>query len=183
MNSVLQNLVPVATLILGYLLNVWVSSIESKRSQQMRRVADREKAYAIISSNLHSLFEAYRVITLNANLRRHISPVSKSNLNETINQDREDINTIAVKYDRLREVVFEQSLYLKPEILQSLIDLPLMDVRLRYDNLDMKTESEKIRFEEKHVDQLWSRAKTIMSQMRVELGLEPYPDEVLKMWR
>ena len=183
MNAILQSLIPVATLILGYLLNVWVGSIESKRNQKMRRIADREKAYAEISSNLHDLFETYRVITLNANLRRVTSPTSKNNLHETINRDFDDIKEIATKYDSLRQIVFKQSLFLKPEILQALIDLPLKDVRLRYENVDIDSDSDKIQFEEKHVDQLWSRAKAIMSQMRVELGLEPYPDDILKMWR
>jgi hypothetical protein len=42
---------------------------------------------------------------------------------------------------------------------------------------------EHVKFSEQHIDQMWSQAKKIMNEMRSELGLGPYPEDILKMWR
>jgi hypothetical protein len=176
MDSILQTLLPVLTLILGYLLNVWVGSLESRRNEKIRRVADKEKAYAKISAKIHEVFEKYRVTTLHSNMYAHAKMTNPDEFKE--------LKLVAEEFDELQKLVFEYSLYLNPTILQKLVDLQLVDFRAQVQNIMSKKETlESIEFKEKHADELWSKAKNIMSQMRIELGLEPYPDEILKMWR
>jgi hypothetical protein len=190
-NSTLQVLLPLFTLIIGYLLNIIASSIESQRSEKKRRIFDKEQAYAKISAKLHDLFETYRILTLNANLDR-IPLHSHNNSSEDITFTSKKYETLAyfeplrAKYNELRILVFNNSLYLKPNIIQKLVDLQLIDFRGKVDfifkSID-KDPIETIQFEEQHVDQLWSQAKEIMNEMRLELGLDPYPDSILKILR
>ena len=174
MDPLLQALLPVVTLILGYLINVWVGSIESKRDISRRRIADREKAYALIIAKLHELFETYRIRTL-----RTTSQIAGTPL-----WGPPDENKITEKYNELEALVYEHSLYLKPSIIQALINLKLSDFRTRVketrQDLDEVT---RIEFLEHHADNMWLKAKKIISEMRKQLGLEEYPDDLLNMWR
>jgi len=173
MDPLIQTLLPVATLVLGYLLNVWVGSIESKRDVTRRRIAEREKAYAQITAKLHELFEIYRIQTL-----RTTSQIAGTPL-----WGPPDENQIATKYDELETLVYSSSLYLKPSIIQGLVDLKLTDLRTRVQQGSQAENKVKhIQFLEKHADDMWLKAKKIISEMRKELGLEEYPDDLLKMW-
>lgn len=185
MDTILQTLLPVATLVIGYLLNVWVGSIESKRDVARRQTAEKEKAFAEISAKLHELFEAYRVETLRENTHR---------LYQSSMFGEPDHDLIPQQYDGLIALVFKHSLYLKPSIIQALVDLKLVDFRLRVKEIEKdRTNTDEqanrmqalkqVKFSEQHVDQMWSQAKKIMNEMRGELGLGSYPDGILKMWR
>lgn len=183
MDTFIKVLLPLITLVIGYSLNLFASSLESKRKERKRRIAEKEQAYAKISAKLHDVFETYRILTLEANMTRAPSPLGTTGEGNKIFYDRrKDIETIAAKYRELKTLVFEQSLYLKPEILQNLVDLSLADVRRRHGKRH-EDAWEEIEFEEQHVDQLWSDAKAVMNDMRLELGLDPYPDTIMKMWR
>jgi len=173
-NTLIQILLPIATLILGYLLNVWVGSIESKRDVARRRISDKEKAYAQITAKLHELFETYRLQTLKSTTE--IAGFSMFG--------KPDESEITKKYNELESLVYESSLYLKPSIIQALVDLKLTDFRTRVKQTsENQDKSEYIRFLEQHADYMWLKAKKIISEMRKELGLEEYPDDLLKMWR
>jgi len=171
-----QVLLPITTLVLGYALSLVASAIDSRRSEKRRRIADKERAYVLIFAKLHQMFEAYRRITLTANMDRMAGVGRLWSL--------EDNQGIAAYYDELEAVVFEQSLFLSAENLQRLLDLKLTDVRGRFRGEPTPAGSlDDVTCEEQRVDRLWSEAKAIMSDMRTEIGLDPYPEDVLKMWR
>lgn len=174
MDRLIETLFPVLTLVIGYLLNVWVGALESRRNVRARRVADKEKAYASISSKLHEIFDVYQQIV-------SLDNTYMFNQMENPKQSEGSLK-ISQKFSELKNLVFEQSLYLSPKIIQLLLDLESEDfIAIINFFSEIPTPSERIEFNTKHANELWSRAKNIMSQMRTELGLEPYPDEVLKI--
>jgi hypothetical protein len=176
MDPILQSLLPVGTLILGYFLNVWVGSIESGREVKRRRIAEKEKAYARILAKLHELFEEYRLQTL----RTTTQTAGYRMFGEP------DENVIPAHYADLEKIVYENSLYLRPSIIQALVDLKLTDFRTRVQHTSRgrdETQAERIQSLEQHADAMWVKAKAIISDMRKELGLEEYPKDLLRMWR
>jgi len=176
MSRYLETIIPIITLVLGYFLNVWVGSIESSREIKRRRVAEKEKAYAEITEKLHEIFEEYRINTLRAT-----STIAGTSIFGKPNE-----SLISQKYDELEKLVYKYSLYLKPSIIQSLVDLRLIDFRETVQNILGNPDAskiDKIEFLEKHADELWKKSKSIISKMRDELGLEKYPDDLLNPWR
>jgi len=172
METVFQSILPVFTLILGYMLNVWVGSVESRRDIRRRRIAEKEKAYGEISSKLHELFEKKRLNTLK----------ETSTLADVPIWGKPDISVIVQAYDELMAVVFKNNLYLPHHMIQALLDLKIIDLREGLHNLPSE-KAERITFLENHADRMWSRAKAIIDKMRKDLELGEYPDEMLKLWR
>jgi hypothetical protein len=173
MESFFQTLLPVVTLMLGYLLNVWVGSVESRRDIERRRIGEKERAYALIIGKLHDLFETYRIQTLK----------TTTNITGTPLWGNPDGHLMPQKYDELMGLVFENSLYLTPDVIQALIDLKLNDFRARINRDPKETKIDHIDFLETHADNMWKEAKTIINEMRREIGLEEYPEDLLAMWR
>lgn len=176
MENYFQIILPIITLVIGYFLNVWIGSIESNREIKRRRIAIKEKAYADITWKLHDLFEEYRKNTLR----------KTTTIAETPIFGEPDDSIIPQKYDELEKLVYRYSLYLQPSIIQALVNLKLIDFREGIKHTAMKpneNKMEKIRYLEQHVDEMWKQAKIIISEMRDELGLEKYPDDLLNPWR
>jgi len=88
------------------------------------------------------------------------------------------------QYKELEDLVFEHSLYLKPSVIQAIADLKLDDLRTRIQQEPRESKgSDRATFNENHLDRLWSKAKRIMTEMRQELDLGPYPEDVMRIWR
>ena len=176
MNNFLQIILPIITLLLGYFLNVFLGSIESNREIKRRRIAEKEKAYGEITGKLHELFEEYRKNTLK----------ETSHISGTPLFGKADSTIIYQKFDELDSLVYKYSLFLKPNIIQALIDLKLFEVRKYIGRLSPKSienSEEHIHFLEQFDDEIWKKAKQIISEMRDELGLEKYPEDLLNHWK
>ena len=172
MDKLLPIIIPIITLILGYLLNIFADSLNSKRETKRRRILAKEKAYGEISMELHRFFEIYRVEIL-----QKTRTLTGKHTSKKPNPD-----TIPEKYDKLMQIVFQHNLYLSHEMTQDLLDLKYIDYRAR-ENSHFESKEEYIYFLENHADNMWSKAKEIINEMREDLNLGKYPDNMLKFWR
>lgn len=175
MDNWFQILLPIATLLLGYFLNIWVGSIESTREIQRRRIMEREKAYAEIIAKLHELFKDYR----------HYLVQTRNQLLDSSPFNRQLHDLLFEKDAELVRLIHKHSLYLKPSILEALRNVYVTSAGEVDEDALSRPDEEKIKemdFWDDHAEETWAKAKVIISEMRHELGLEEYPENILNLW-
>ncbi len=181
--GVLEN--PVITLILGYLLSFSQEFIRKKIDKDKMRYEKKVKAYEEIFSALLFLFEEHKTFFYSYD---RFSDSQKNN---------ERHIKVCKKHDDLKRVINKKSIYIEKEILSDLLEFigrynkELVDdfQLLFYDN-NSENEEDNVFSKEvekngfildqqmRELENNWEEAKKIMNDMRKELGLEDYPDEL-----
>jgi hypothetical protein len=178
--SIWPVVVPLFTLVVGYLLNILKGVFDFSRETKKESIQKRERVYEEIFVRLFTVFKRYKMAVIRCGLR---SSPTGDHQEWDLSKDIEE--AVGTDFSDLETLLYSKSLLIDADVFEELLRIPGMFGLRRREFEELQTRGIMMniaRFEIDHADLLWKYTLKVMNKVRRDIGLNRYPESLLSFW-